>query len=199
MIRFVRLVGSQIADHLPSLAGLRMKIFREYPYLYVGTEAYERDYLRVYVDSPDSMVVLVYDDDRVVGALTTIPFADEHADIKAPFVEQGSDLSRIFYCGEVLLLPEYRGRGLGGRLFKEAEIRARELGRFDLICLCGVKRDDGHPRRPLGYKSLDGFWEKYGYTRRPNLIGTFTWKDLDEEEETPKPMEFWTKELAAAA
>lgn len=199
MISYKRIIGSHIADHLLSLATLRIQIFREYPYLYVGTEDYERDYLGVYVNSSESMVVLVYDDARVVGALTTIPFADEHDDIKVPYVEQGYDLTRIFYCGEVLLLPEYRGRGLGGRLFAEAENRARELNRFDMICLCAVKRDENHPRCPAGYKSLDSFWEKYGYTRRPELVGSFTWKDLDETEQTPKPMEFWTKQLFLAA
>lgn len=195
MLKHVRLVGSQISSHLSTLAGLRIRIFNEYPYLYVGSEESEREYLKVYEECPDAMVILAYDDSQVVGALTTIPFEFEHADIKLPLIQKGFDLSRIFYCGEILLLPEYRGKGHGGRLFSEVDNRIRELGldRFDIACLCTVKRPDNHPWRPADYRSLNSFWEKYGYIRQPDLIGTFTWKDVHEISESPKPMEFWFK------
>jgi hypothetical protein len=78
--------------------------------------------------------------------------------------------------------------------FARRETRARALG-FKLAAFCAVERPADHPRRPKDYVPLDAFWTKRGYTRRPDLRTTFTWRDLDETEESPKPMVFWTKLL----
>ena len=42
---------------------------------------------------------------------------------------------------------------------------------------------------------LDRFWGKRGFVRRPDIVGTFRWKDLDEDHDSAKPMVFWVKEL----
>lgn len=198
-LRIERLRGAEIATRLSELASLRIRVFREFPYLYDGDEAYERQYLQTYINAPDSFVALVWDGDRAVGATSAIPLADEVEDLRRPFERQGYDIERIFYCGESVLLPEYRGRGLGVRFFEEREGHARRLGRFDLICFCAVQRPADHPRRPTDYQPLDEFWRKRGYTPRPELTTTFSWRDLDETAELPKPMLFWAKPLEKSA
>jgi hypothetical protein len=40
---------------------------------------------------------------------------------------------------------------------------------------------------------LDKFWNKRGYVKHPELKTTYTWKDLDDNVETAKPMTFWLK------
>lgn len=194
-LRIVRVSGAAIAQHLPGLARLRIQVFREFPYLYEGSEDYERAYLQTYVDSADSLFVLIFDGDRLVGASSGLPLADEVADLRRPFEQQGYPLEKIFYCGESVLLPEYRGRGLGVRFFEEREGHARGLGRFDTICFCAVERPADHPRRPAGYMPLDAFWQRRGYQQQSELRTTFMWRDLDETGESPKPMVFWTKAL----
>src|SRR5690606_17923419 len=114
-----------ILPHLNALAELRIAVFRDFPYLYDGSLEYEERYLRTYANSPDSVIVLVRDGQRVVGASSGIPLADETEELKRPFLEQGLDVDRIFYCGESVLLAEYRGRGLGVRFFQEREAHAR--------------------------------------------------------------------------
>ncbi|HLL24828.1 MAG TPA: GNAT family N-acetyltransferase, partial [Kofleriaceae bacterium] len=52
-----RVVGDAIGPYLPALAALRIRVFREWPYLYDGSLAYEEAYLASYV-SPDAIVVL---------------------------------------------------------------------------------------------------------------------------------------------
>jgi GNAT superfamily N-acetyltransferase len=94
-----------------------------------------------------------------------------------------------------VLLPEYRGRGLGVRFFEEREAHARRLGRFEKICFCAVERPADHPRRPAGYVPLDAFWQRRGYRQQPDLRTSFVWQDLDEAHESPKPMVFWMKSL----
>jgi GNAT superfamily N-acetyltransferase len=187
--------GADLIADLPALARLRIRVFREYPYLYEGDVEYEERYLRTYADAPDGVMVLVRDGDRVVGASSALPLAAETPNVIEPFKSQGYRVERIFYYGESILLPEYRGRGLGRRFFDAREAHARALGRFDIACFCAVDRPDDHPRRPPGYRPLDGLWAKQGFVKQPQLRTTFSWRDLDEAEETPKPMVFWLKRL----
>jgi len=51
----------------------------------------------------------------------------------------------------------------------------------------------------VDYLPLDRVWERYGYSRHPELLATFTWKDLDEPRESPKDMVYWLKPLTGAA
>lgn len=184
-----------LRDYLPDLARLRSAVFREFPYLYDGTPGYEEAYLQVYLDCAESIVVLALDDGHVVGASTGLPLAAETAAFKHPFVAAGLDPARIFYCGESVLLPAWRGRGLYKRFFAAREAHARALGRFDRMVLCAVERAPNHPRRPPGYVPLDAVWQRFGYVQRPDLVTTFDWQDLDEHAASPKRMVFWEKPL----
>jgi GNAT superfamily N-acetyltransferase len=189
--------GLQIAPHIDDLARLRIAVFREFPYLYDGTVEYEAEYLATYVRSADSLCVLVRDDDgRVVGASTALPLMDETEEFQLPFAAAGWDCSRIFYLAESVLLPAWRGRGLGVRFFAEREAHAQRLQRFDWCAFCAVQRPQDHPRRPADYQPLDAFWQRRGYRHQPELHTHYHWRDLDETEESAKPMSFWLKELA---
>lgn len=191
------LQGAAIAPHIPDLAHLRLTVFREFPYLYDGTPEYEARYLATYAESPDSLFVLALDGERVVGVSTGLPMADETEAFQRPFLDGGWDPARIFYFGESVLLPEYRGGGLGVRFFAEREAHARRLGRFDHCAFCAVERPADHPRRPPGYRPLNDFWAHRGYRHYPQLRTEYHWRDLDEDAESAKPMSFWLKELSA--
>lgn len=188
--------GSAIAPYIGDLARLRIAVFRAFPYLYEGSLDYEAQYLATYADSPESLFVLAFDGDRIVGASTGMPMADETVEVKAPFLAGGWDPGCIFYFGESVLLPEYRGQGVGVRFFEEREAYARRLGRFRWTAFCAVERPVDHPRRPRDYVPLDDFWTRRGYRHRPELQTTFSWRDLDDDKDTAKPMSFWIKEIA---
>lgn len=189
------LQGAVIAPHIDDLARLRLTVFREFPYLYDGSLEYEARYLATYAESPESLFVLAQDGERVVGASTGLPMADETEEFQRPFREKGWDPQRVFYFGESVLLPEYRGSGLGVRFFAEREAYARRLGRFDHCAFCAVERPADHPRRPPGYQPLNEFWARRGYRHHPELRTEYHWRDLDEQSESAKPMSFWLKEL----
>ena len=121
------LQGPRIAPHIDDLARLRIEVFREFPYLYDGNFDYEAEYLGTYVRSEDSLCVLVRDQGRVVGASTALPLSDETGEFQQPFIEAGWDPARIFYLAESVVLPAWRGRGLGVRFFAEREAHARRL------------------------------------------------------------------------
>lgn len=188
-------VGAQIADIFEPLATLRITVFRSFPYLYEGTLDYELDYLKTYAASPRALLFAVFDGDRMVGATTALPLADETEEVQAPFVAAGYRLEDVFYFGESILLPGYRGRGIGHRFFDEREKHARSFGTFRYTSFCAVQRPENHPARPADYQPLDDFWKKRGYTSMPALTTLFSWPDLGETESTPKTMLFWLKEL----
>ncbi len=191
-ITIEQVAGAELQRHVPALAHLRRTVFAEFPYLYLGTDDYERTYLGRYVRCPDAIAVLARDGERVVGAATALPMSAESDDVRAPFVAAGLDPARFCYFGESVLEPAYRGRGLGHRFFDEREAHARALGAA-VTCFCAVERPDNHPRRPPGYQPLHRFWGRRGYQRRPDLVASFTWRDLDDAEETAKELVFWIR------
>ena len=194
MIRVERLTGPALTDALEEVARLRIAVFRAFPYLYDGDAAYEAEYLQTYRDSENAILVGAFDGERLVGAATGTPMEDHADDFGAAFAGRGSPLSDIFYCAESVLVPEYRGQGIGHAFFDAREAHARALGRR-YSAFCGVVRPADHPLKPAGYRPLDGFWRKRGYAPVPGAVAQFRWKDLDRDEETAHPLQFWMRRL----
>jgi GNAT superfamily N-acetyltransferase len=194
-LRIERVSGEGLERYIPDLARLRIEVFREFPYLYDGTLDHEREYLRTYAGVPDSVIVLAIDGERVVGASTGLPMEAETDEVKRPFLEQRYEPAAIFYFGESVLERAYRGQGIGVRFFEEREAHARGLGRFAWACFCAVQRPADHPRRPPDYVPLDDFWRRRGYAKHPELSTTFSWREVGEQTQSPKPMVFWLKRL----
>ena len=194
-ISIERCSGKALERHIPELARLRIEVFREFPFLYDGTLAYEEKYLQTYLDCPQSVMVLALDGEKVVGASTAIPMQFETEAMQKPFIDNGYALDQVFYCSESVLNKNYRGLGIGVRFFEQREAHADALGGFKHITFCCVERPADHPRRPADYVPLDGFWNKRGYIKHPELQTSYLWKDLDDTEETAKPMTFWLKNL----
>jgi GNAT superfamily N-acetyltransferase len=187
------LTGDALAAVLDDVARLRLRVFRDWPYLYDGNEDYERDYMSAY-QSPGAVVVAALDGDRIVGAATGAPMADHAEDFGAAFLHRPEPMSQIFYCAESVLLPEYRGRGIGHAFFDAREAHARSLG-SRWSAFCSVIRPAEHPARPADYWALDEFWRKRGYAPLEGVIARFRWKDLGDEAESEKPLQFWMREL----
>lgn len=183
-----------VARNIDALANLRMRVFSEYPYLYDGDLSYERDYLRPYVDGRDALVVGAWDGGELVGASTGTPMEDHSGELGEAFAKSGIDLGRVFYCGESVLLPQYRGRGVGHRFFDLREERARCLDR-DHVAFCSVIRPQDHPARPEDYRSLEPFWTRRGYAKMPGVEARFAWKDHGDDMESEKPLQFWIRRL----
>lgn len=194
-LKFTHKMGSDIASVSDALAQLRIAVFRDFPYLYEGTVEYEKEYLRTYSESARALVFAVYDGDRMVGATTCIPLTDETEEVQLPFRRAGYELGKIFYFGESVLLPAYRGLGLGNRFFDEREVHAASFQAYEMTCFCAVQRTLNHPLRPADYRPLDGFWLKRGYVQAPALQSFFSWPDIGEAEDTFKPMNYWTRNL----
>ena len=194
MIRIVRLTGQALIEALDDLAALRIEVFRVFPYLYDGDHAYERAYLQTYRDSADAILVAAFDGARLVGASTGTPMIQHADDFAAAFKGQDMPLDQIFYCAESVLLPEYRGQGVGHAFFDAREVHARALG-LTYSTFCAVVRSPDHPLRPDRYAPLDPFWRKRGYAPLDGVIASYHWKDIDQPEETDHPLQFWIRSI----
>jgi GNAT superfamily N-acetyltransferase len=175
-----RLTGTAMTNALPALARLRIAVFRDWPYLYNGTLAYEENYLREFAASEGAVIVAARDGDEIIGVATGAPMAHHAAEFAEPFRRAGYDVDRIYYFGESVLLPRFRGQGIGHKFFDEREAHARALGGF------------GHT---ASYFALDPFWTKRGYVKLDGVIAHFAWTDVGQDEKTDKPMQFWIKPL----
>lgn len=188
------MTGAGIPPLLPALSRLRIAVFRDWPYLYDGTLDYERRYLSTYRDSPAALLVGAFDGGRLVGASTSTPMEDHAAEFAGPLRDLGLPLERILYGAESVLLPEYRGRGLGHRFIDLREDHARALG-CSHVAFCAVLRPDDHPARPAGARTNDAFWRGRGYAPLPGVVAAFAWRDLGDAAETVKPLQFWMRAL----
>lgn len=186
--------GQEIAPYIKALGKLRITIFREYPYLYDGDAAYEEKYLTRYQNCPDALIVLAIDQEtnHLVGMSSCLPLTYEE-EFKDPFLKHGLNPAEIFYFGESILLPEYRGLGLGKKFFDLREDHAHNTLKDSLkfTAFCAVNRKE---QAPTNYQSPEFLWRKRGYTKHPELVATFNWKDIGEKEVTPKSLTFWLKE-----
>lgn len=190
-MRVETLTGPALEAALDDLARLRMAVFREWPYLYEGDPGYEARYLAGY-RRDGAILVAARDGERIVGAATGMPLPD-HEDAAGM---EGLPVppETVFYCAESVLLPEFRGGGVGHAFFDRREAHARALGCAHSAFLSVVRPED-HPARPEAYRPLDGFWRRRGYAPVEGAGATFRWADLGAAEETPHRLRLWMRRL----
>lgn len=187
------LTKSEAEARILDIAVLRIRIFRDFPYIYDGSLEYEVKYLDRYLKANNAKFIGVFSEDKqLVGVATCLPLIEEEDFVKSPFIKAGFKPEEVFYFGESVLLSEYRGKGLGHKFFDERE---KVAGTFNsrFTAFCAVNRPLNHPLRPSNYRSLDDFWKSRGYEKQNQLISHFEWKDLDQSVETEKEMIYWMR------
>jgi len=167
--------GADRLSVIPQLGRLRIAVFAAWPYLYRGDAAYEEDYLRAFVAAPEAVLVTASDGGLIVGAATASPLAAQEGEIRDPVAAHGIDPAGVFYFGESVLLPEYRGQGIGHAFFDHREAQARACGASSAM-FAGVIRPADHPALPVDYRPLDAFWRKRGYAPVAGLTCPPGWR-----------------------
>lgn len=194
MARVEAITGNALKAYLGDLAKLRIEVFRDFPYLYDGDLDYEKKYLRAFGASRDAVIAGAFDGERLVGAATAAPLNGQQPEIVSPFVEARVDLRDYFYFGESVLRRDYRGRGIGVRFFEIREAQARSVGAM-WATFCAVVRPADHSARLPSFEPLDRFWGRRGYAPVAGRTCEISWKEIGENSETPKRMQFWEKRL----
>lgn len=190
--------GAEIEAIFDALAELRIQVFGEFPYLYQGTKEFEFQYLNKYVASNCSFIYTVWDNQKLIGASSCIALSDEFEDVKDPFLKAGMDINSIIYFGESILLKAYRNQGFG-KLFMEKRLEfASSFPWCKAVYFCSVERPENHPLKPIDYKNLHSFWRNQGF-EPTELSSFFEWKDIDQEIESSKKMNYWMKQIQQSA
>jgi len=198
-LRIETLTGEAAIALLPALSRLRIAVFRDWPYLYDGSAAYEEAYMTPFLRSPSAGLVVAFDGGAPVGCSTCLRMDEAGEEVAAPVAAFGFDPAAHFYFGESVLLPAYRGRGAGVAFFAAREAHARAVSDCRFATFCAVRRPADHPLRPPGAAELHGFWRRRGYAPVPGLACTMAWKQVDGPDEVANMLDVWRKDLRAEA
>lgn len=190
-IHFETYQGIEITPHNPEIISLVNKVFYEYPYLYRGDSEGYNEALRGYAQSTNSYVVFAWDGDKVVGLATGIPLTDSWDKHAVPLRQKGIDVSKAYYLGELVVLPEYRGQGIGYRMGETIEQFARSHG-YTLLALMSIDEALMEAPPPQGYISSACTFRKLGYTKHPEIYLDSTWINVGGTAPLSHRMVYWT-------
>lgn len=193
-VEIMTVSGKDVHRYLDDVAYLRIQIFREFPYLYDGNMDYEKEYLNVYSQSQESLMVLAFHDQKIIGVSTAVPLKDEMVEIQAPFAANHLPINDYFYLGESVLLEPFRGQGIYKYFFSLREEAAR-MGGYRYATFLAVDRPLDHPLKPLDYQPMDPVWKYFGYELQPHLKTLLAYQQIDSSEPVSNEMMFRLKEL----
>ena len=200
MIEYKAFIAGEIAQLIERVSAMRVAYFREYPYLYDGSDSseYEKLYLHELSRNKHSIITTAGLDGELAGIATALPLAsgaDILAGIETKFIERGYNPSTFYYLSEVIVVPHCRGHGIATQLYRALETQAREWG-YARGCLATVKRDPHDVRKPTLYAPPRPLWPKFGY-RRTDIGFNYDWKTFGADgssRELTNAMEIWIKD-----
>jgi ribosomal protein S18 acetylase RimI-like enzyme len=174
--------GETLNTEIAVLAGFRLCYFREFPYLYVGTENGEQEHLAEYIANPTTRLLVARDrdaDEKVVGIAVSTMLSTE-AEILRQIGKQLHSHKmvpeRCGYFGEMIFIPEYRNLGVGKRMLEMLKSAGRKQN-ADQFCFLSVSREPNDVRRPTDHIDSALIFRKFGFTKT-DLFVTFEWPTI---------------------
>jgi len=198
-IKIQTIIGNNISSYIDSIAEFRINVFKEFPYLYQGNVEGERKYLVNYANDPQATLIVAKVNSKLVGIATGIPLnASLHLldDIRIELSKKSFDPKKFYYCGEMIILEDYRNQGLGAKLYEQQKSQIQCWG-FTYFCALTVKRSTTHPLKPKNYIDIKNFLDKIGYKKFgfelpchwPTILSSGKVKNIKNK------LILWTKEI----
>lgn len=183
-----------MAQHLQHVSEMRMRLFRDFPYLYDAKLDDEREYMHTYSQAGSAALVVTRAEGQLIGLCTTIAISEEIDEFKTKFEALGYAPTKVLYLGEMLLEPAWQGRGLGGQMLERIEAEAAAKG-YQWVTAAMVQREENDPRQPDNYRTPRTLLERCGYHAEPRLDSQLTWLEIGQSAPTEHLMRFWVKEI----
>lgn len=189
--------GTSITPFVKDITDLCIEIYREYPYLYEGTEEEYLPFIEHYTSSNNGIACLLFDNTKPIGVAIGMSMNEMREKYKQPFINARplENCNELFYLGEFLLLKDYRGKGFGKQMYLELERLVKENLNLQKICFCKIDEDVHNPLIPADYKSLDEFWRKLGFEKCDDATVIVDWRDVSAEKDSPHKLVYWLKTL----
>lgn len=195
--------GKDVKKYLELVSKFRIKLFAKYPYLYKGDLEYEKKYIDSYANNTQSTIAAAKIDQEIIGLSTGIPLISESeilSEADSLFKNQHIDPKKIYYYGEIMVLPKFRGHNISSRLLNAQDELIKTWG-YTHVSLLTVVREKNHPLQPINYKSTDIVWEKMGY-HKTGLQLKFYWPTFQNDgtiKEEDHVLELWLREINVQA
>src|SRR5690242_14197663 len=94
--------GKGFLEYIDFLSNLRIKTFKDYPYLYEGTTEIESEYCASYAQDERSMLIIAKIDNEIAGICTGTPLSNAgiSKNIEKILLERDYNIDDYYYCGE---------------------------------------------------------------------------------------------------
>lgn len=188
--------GHEIDPYTKDIIQLSNKIYRTYPYFYAGSDADYTAHLESYAKK-NSLVCVAFDDHKVIGFAAGMPMEEVWDKYQKPLLKNGIDISKGFYIGELIILPEYTGSGLGMKMGQEIEKIVKDTNQFSTIYITTINPSTVSQPAPSDYVSSEDEirLKRLGFQKRPELSFQSNWTNVNETKESSHTMEYWSKSL----
>jgi ribosomal protein S18 acetylase RimI-like enzyme len=191
--------GKDMEPEIETLGEFRLRYFREFPYLYVGTKENEQGHLAEYLANPSARLLIARDGEKTIGVGIGSMLSTEKEILEQTaeaFRQHDWNPSDFFYFGEMIFTPEYRGRGIGKQMLdmlKKAGIE-QDATRF---CFLAVDRADDDPGKPPEHLDSATIFQKFGFTKT-SIPVVFEWPTIQPDgsiEKAANTLSFWVDSI----
>jgi cupin 2 domain-containing protein len=99
---------------------------------------------------------------------------------------------QFYYFGEMILVPEYRNKGIGKQMLEALKNAGREQG-LSRFCFLSVARSRDDVRRPADYVDSDVAFYRFGFEKTEAFVMA-EWRTIQEDgriEKVSNRLDFW--------
>ena len=194
-----RYSGKEMEPQIETLGEFRLRFFREFPYLYVGTKENEQGHLAEYLTNPTARLFVAREGKKTVGVGIGTLLSTENDILQQTaesFRQNGLNPFNFFYFGEMIFMPEYRSRGIGKLMLDMLKKAGSEQGaaRF---CFLAADRTDDDPRKPPEHPDSAMVFQKFGFTKMSIQV-IFEWPTIQPDgsiETTTNTLSLWVDSI----
>lgn len=178
--------GSKIGPYQGKLIDFYSTFYKEPPYRYYASQNGWNNYISSYTQTDASIAVIALKEEKIIGAALGTPLANATEKYRAALEKNLSDLSEVFYLGELAVLKTYQKSGIGKELYLAFEEEVKK-GCFSAIYLWQLSSETT--------EEAGKFWKNRGFMLDSSIHFEELWREAPEQPQLPHNMVLWRKEL----